>query len=468
MSLSFSQNVSRMVDQALQFVDLPPGLGEQIKAVNSVIQVRFPARMDDGTYRVFTGWRGVHSEHRLPAKGGIRFAAYVHQDEVEALAALMTYKCAVVNVPFGGSKGGLKVNPREHSDDEMERITRRFARELIKRGYISPSENVPAPDVNTGPREMAWIMDTYHQMNPTNINYMGCVTGKPVEAGGIRGRVEATGRGVQYAVQEFFRHPEDMKIVGLEGTLAGKSIVLTGFGNVSYHAAKFFMEEDDAKIIAVSKSNGAIINEDGLPIDELKAYVDEHRTFEGFPDGKFIPNGDDILSLDCDVLVPAALEGQITSENAGDIKARLIAEGANGPVTFDADQTLTEKGVITLPGIYANAGGVTVSYFEWIKNLSRIRFGRMERRLDEFRGRRIVDALEELTGKTVPDRLKKDIISGSDELTMVRSGLDDTMREAYQEISEIFHRIDGVDNFRTAAYVVALRKIALTYLEMGI
>lgn len=464
---SFRKNVSLMVDRAVSFLDLPPGLAEVMKSNASTIKIQFPVRMDDGRYEVFTGWRSVHSEHRLPSKGGIRYADYVDEDEVEALAALMTYKCAVVNVPFGGSKGGLRFNPRKYSVDELERITRRFSRELINHGYISPSLNVPAPDMNTGPREMAWIADTYRTLHPDDINYLGCVTGKPVASGGVRGRVEATGRGVQYATREFFRHADDVKLAGLNGELAGKRVVVTGFGNVGYHAAKF-LAEDDTRIIAISMSGGAVINEKGLPVEELKAHLDEHESFEGFPHGRFTTDSDSILELDCDILVPAAVEGQIHKGNVDNVKARLIVEGANGPVTFEANKVLTERGVIILPGIYANAGGVTVSYFEWIKNLSHIRFGRMQHQLDMFRGRSVVQALEELTGQTLPDKLRGAIVTGSDELSLVRAGLDDTMREAYQEISETFHSINGLDDFHTAAYVVALRKVAYTLMEMGV
>lgn len=466
--ISFSQSVNKMVEHALPFLDLPQGLGDQIVACNDVYQVNFPVHMDDGTLKVFKGWRAVHSAHRLPVKGGIRYAAHVNQDEVEALAALMTYKCAIVNVPFGGSKGGLIVDPRNHSAEELERITRRFAHELIKAGYISSGRNVPAPDMGTGEREMAWIADTYRTLYPNDINYLGCVTGKPVEAGGIRGRTEATGRGVQYAMREFFRHPEDVKMAGLSGELGGKRIVVQGLGNVGYHAAQFLSTEDDTKIIAIIEWDGALVNENGLCIDNIRQYMNEKGGVKGYPDAKYVENGRECLEMDCEILIPAALESQITEENVDRIKARLIVEAANGPTTFEADRKLRERGVVILPDAFANAGGVTVSYFEWIKNLSHIRFGRMERRLDEWRGEAIVKALEEMTGKKVPQTYLQTITKGADELTMVRSGLDDTMREAYQEISEVFHSNKKVEDFRTAAFVVALKKIATAYLEFGI
>ncbi|NDJ86681.1 MAG: Glu/Leu/Phe/Val dehydrogenase [Chloroflexi bacterium] len=457
-----------MVDRALAHLDLPPGLSDQIKVCNEVFQVQFPVKLNDGKVHVFKGWRAVHSGHRLPVKGGIRYAPHVNQDEVEALAALMTYKCAIVDVPFGGSKGGLIINPRDYTTDEIERITRRFANELIDGGYISPSGNVPAPDMGTGESEMAWIADTYRALHPDDINHLGCVTGKPVAAGGIRGRTEATGRGVQYAIREFFRHPEDMKLANLEGSLEDKTSVVQGLGNVGYHAAKFLVEEDGVKIIGIIEWDGALIDEDGLNVQKVRDYIDEHGGVKGYPDAKYVEDGRSCLEMECDILIPAALESQIASDNVDRIKAPLIVEAANGPITYEADQALRQRGVVVLPDAYANAGGVTVSYFEWIKNLSHIRFGRMGRRVDEWRGKLIVQALEELTGKSVSAQLRTEIQSGADELALVRSGLDDTMRQAYQEISEVYHSNDSIQNFRTAAMVVALKKIATTYIEFGI
>ncbi len=464
---SFSQSVDLMADRALQTLDLPQGVSDAIKATNSVLQVKFPVRLESGKVEVFSGWRAVHSDHRLPVKGGIRYAPHVNQDEVEALAALMTYKCAIVDVPYGGSKGGLIINPREYSEYDLERITRRFARELIEKGYISPGGNVPAPDMGTGAREMAWIADVYKNLFPNDVNYFGCVTGKPVTNGGIRGRVEATGRGIQYVIREFFRHPEDMKVAGLSGGIEGKRIVIQGLGNVGYHAAKFLSEEDGAKIIAVIEWDGAIVDDAGIDIQDLRNWIDEHRGVKGYPKGKYMSDGRPCLELTCDALVPAALEGQITQDNAARIKAPLIVEAANGPVTYEADQILNEKGAVIIPDAYANAGGVTVSYFEWIKNLSHIRFGRMQRRIDEYRGDAIVEALETMTGESCPPEVARRIKEGADEMALVRSGLDDTMRLAYQEISEVWHSNDKVNDFRTAAFVVSLRKIARTYLEMG-
>lgn len=465
-TMSFLESVEAMVDRAFSYMSVPEDMQAEIKACNSIIKLNFPVQMDDGDYRVFTGYRAVHSDHRLPVKGGIRYASHVNQAEVEALASLMTYKCALVNVPFGGSKGGLVIDPRAHSETELERITRRYARELYYKGYLSPNGNVPAPDMGTGEREMAWIADTYRIVHPEDINYLGVVTGKPVDTGGIRGRTEATGRGVQYAMREFFRHPEDMARIGMTGGLAGKRIVVQGLGNVGYHAAKFLQEEDDAIIIAVAEWDGGIVNQEGVPIEDLRQWMNEHGGVKGFPGGTYYETGTDLLELECDILIPAALENQITQENAARIHAPLIVEAANGPVTYAASTILREHGKLVLPDFFVNSGGVTVSYFEWIKNLSHIRFGRLERRLDEYRAKATLEAIEDATGQKVPDALRKDILSGSDELSQVRSGLDDTMREAYIEISEAVRHYN-VDDFRTAALIVSLEKIVRTHRRMG-
>jgi len=456
-----------MVDQALENLDLPFGMTEQIKSCKAVLEVQFPVRMENGEYQTFHGWRAVHSDHRLPVKGGIRYAPNVNQDEVMALATLMTYKCAIVNVPFGGSKGGLKINPRNYTEQELEHITRRFAKELINKGFINPGANVPAPDMGTGEREMAWIADVYKAIHPTDINYFAATTGKPVTNGGIRGRTEATGRGVQYVIHEFFRHEADKKMAGLEGNIEGKRIILQGLGNVGYHVAKFLSEEDGAKITCIMERDGMIYHDDGINIEDAHQYLSQHGGVAGFPGATYDENGRAGLTMDCDILIPAALEGQITVDNAADIQAKLIVEAANGPTTFDADAILRERGIVVLPDAYVNAGGVTVSYFEWIKNISHIRFGRMDRRLDELRSARFIEALETMTGKKVPPPLRKDLMMDTDELSLVRSGLDDTMRIAYQEISQTYHNHENIRDFRTAAFVVALKKIATTYREMG-
>jgi glutamate dehydrogenase (NAD(P)+) len=465
--LGFLAGVHRMVLRAARAIELPAGMTEQIVQANGVYQVRLPVEIR-GEVRVFSGWRAVHSEHRLPAKGGIRYAPVVDQAEVEALAALMSFKCALVDVPFGGAKGGVALDPKEFEPHELEAITRRFARELARKGFLSPSLNVPAPDLGTGPREMAWIADEYRDLHPEDIDAIACVTGKPVTQGGIAGRIEATGRGVQYGLQEFFRHAGDARAAGLEGGLEGKRIVVQGLGNVGYHAARFFEEEDGARITAIIERDGAIVSEKGLHVNSVGEYMITHGGVEGFPDASFVSDGSVVLESDCDVLLPAALEGQITSDNAPRIRARLVAEAANGPVTYEADAILRERGIPVLPDFYLNAGGVTVSYFEWIKNLSHIRFGRMHRKLEETRNAEIIGLIEQATGRPLSGRVAADFIEGSGELQHVRSGLQGTMKQAYEEMREVFHEHPRVDDLRTAAFVVALKKIAGSYREMGL
>lgn len=470
---SFRDSVDLMFRRATALMDLSPGLEEKIRVCNSTYTVRFGVRLR-GKIETFTGYRSVHSEHMEPVKGGIRYSLGVSQDEVEALAALMTYKCALVETPFGGSKGGLCIDPRAWDEHELEQITRRFAYELIKRDLIHPAQNVPAPDMGTGEREMAWIADQYARMNTTDINAKACVTGKPPHAGGIQGRVEATGRGVQYALREFFRHPEDVAKAHLSGGLDGKRVVVQGLGNVGYHAAKFLSEEDGCKVIAVAERDGAIVNEDGLNIEELRQWMNRNQGgVKGFPYGTWMEDGAKALELDCDLLIPAALEGVIHKGNAAAIKAPLIIEAANGPITFGADEILRQKGAVIIPDMYANAGGVTVSYFEWVKNLSHIRFGRMQRRAEEARSRLLVEELERLSsdkglGWTLADDFKERFLQGSDELALVRSGLDDTMRIAYQSMREVWHGRSEVEDLRVAAYIVAIDRVAKTYRSKGL
>ena len=469
---SFRQSVDMMFNRAVALMDLSPGLEEKIRVCNATYTVRFGVRLR-GQVHTFTGYRSVHSEHMEPVKGGIRFAMSVNQDEVEALAALMTYKCALVETPFGGSKGGLCVDPRAWEPHEMEQITRRFAYELIKRDLINPAQNVPAPDMGTGEREMAWIADQYRRMNTTDINSAACVTGKPPHAGGIAGRVEATGRGVEYALQEFFRHPEDVAKSGLAGTLDGKRIVVQGLGNVGYHAALFLSEEDGCKITAVIERDGAVINDDGLNIAELRHHIDETGGVSGFAGGQYTQNGNAVLEKECDILIPAAMEGVINLTNASNINARLVVEAANGPVTAGADEILRGKGTIIIPDMYANAGGVTVSYFEWVKNLSHIRFGRMQRRQEEARHLVLVEELERLSASTdvkwmLSDGFKQKYLRGAGELELVRSGLDDTMRASYQSMREVWHERDDVDDLRVAAYLVSIGRVATSYQSKGL
>lgn len=469
---TFRESVDLMFNRAVALMDLPPGLEEKIRVCNATYTVRFGVRLR-GQIQTFVGYRSVHSEHMEPVKGGIRYSMGVNQDEVEALAALMTYKCALVEAPFGGSKGGLCIDPRQYDEHELELITRRFAYELAKRDLIHPSQNVPAPDMGTGEREMAWIADQYARMNTTDINAKACVTGKPPHAGGIAGRVEATGRGVQYALQEFFRYKEDMAKAGMTGSLDGKRVVVQGLGNVGYHAAKFLKDQDGAKIVAIIERDGALIDDEGLDVEAVYSWIANHGGVTGYPNATFVEDGKAVLGHECDILIPAALEGVINLSNANDIKAKLIIEAANGPLTAGADDILRKKGVVIIPDMYANAGGVTVSYFEWVKNLSHIRFGRMQRRQEEARHQLVVDELERLSadsgiGWQLSPNFKEKYLRGADELELVRSGLDDTMRGAYQSMRKVWHERDDVEDLRVAAYLVSIEKVAASYRAKGL
>ena len=428
--LSFTANVDRQFLRAANLLDLPPGLAQQIRTCNATYTVRFPVRLRERIH-VFTGYRSVHSDHISPVKGGIRYSLAVNQDEVEALAALMSYKCAVVDVPFGGSKGGLCINPNDYDDHEIEQITRRFAYELIKRDLIHPSQNVPAPDMGTSATEMAWIADEYQRLHPTEMDALACVTGKPVYKSGIAGRVEATGRGIQFALREFFREPLDVRRASLEGSLDGQRVIVQGLGNVGFHATKFLSLEDGAKVIGVIERDGALTSDEGLDVVAVKDWIKTTGGVQGFPGATFVANGGSVLESDCDILIPAALEGVIHAQNAAQIKAKLIIEAANGPITAAADEVLRTRGVVVIPDLYANAGGVTVSYFEWVKNLSHIRFGRMERRAQEATQALMLTEMERLSAFVGSDKwaptenFRTNYAKGADELELVRSGLDD-------------------------------------------
>ena len=462
----FLNSTNKLFDQALSYTEISPDLATRIRVSNSTYTINFGVKLRKEIH-TFTGWRSVHSEHFEPAKGGIRYDINASQEEVEALAALMTYKCAIIEVPYGGSKGALKINPKEWTKSEIEKITRRFAQELIKRDLIHPAQNVPAPDVGTSAEEMAWIADEYRRIHPTDINALACVTGKPTQKGGLVGRSEATGRGVQYIIREFFRHEEDYLKAGFKGGLKDKKVVLQGLGNVGYHAAKFLQEEDGCRIVCVMEHNGAILNPDGLNIEKIKSHQSEYGSFEGCSEGKFEANTSEFLTMKCDILIPAAKENVIDKTIAQDIKAKLIVEAANGPITFEADGLLNERNVTIIPDIMANAGGVAVSYFEWIRNLRHIRFGRLEKRRNAFQFDTLISAIETMTGKEMPDKFKEQFIEGANEIDLVRSGLDDMMREAYQKVRQSMIEND-IPNLRTAAYKVALDRIATSYDSIGL
>ncbi len=464
---SFFHSVERSFDKAAQFTQWDPGVLEQIKACNSVYQMRFPVKMDDGRIEVIEAYRVQHSHHKAPCKGGIRFSDEVNQDEVMALASLMTYKCAIVNVPFGGGKGGIKINPRKYSTYELEKITRRYTSELVKKNFIGPGIDVPAPDYGTGSREMAWIVDTYASLKPGEIDAAGCVTGKPVTQGGVRGRTEATGLGVFFGIREVCNMPDIMQKLGLEIGVKNKTVVVQGLGNVGYHTAKFFREAG-AKVIALAEYEGAIMNPEGLNEEDVFQHRKRTGSIINFPGATNLIVNTDALELDCDILIPAALENVINGENAPRVKAKIVGEAANGPCTPEADEVFTQRGILCVPDMYLNAGGVTVSYFEWLKNLSHVRYGRMEKRFTENLNTHILSQIEELSGKQVNDAERKFIMHGPEEQDLVHSGLEETMITATREIMEVWLNNPQIPDMRTAAYVNAINKVATSYAELGI
>jgi glutamate dehydrogenase (NAD(P)+) len=463
---SFFGAVEKSFDKAAKFTKWEQGILEQIKQCNAVYQMRFPLKRDDGNVEVIEAYRVQHSQHKTPCKGGIRFAAEVNQDEVMALAALMTYKCAIVNVPFGGGKGGIRINPKKYSPYELEKITRRYTAELIRKNFIGPGTDVPAPDYGTGEREMAWILDTYAAMHPGEIDAAGCVTGKPVTQGGVRGRREATGLGVFFGLREVCNMPDVMKKLGLPIGVEGKRVAVQGLGNVGYHTAKFFQDAGSV-IVGLSEHDGAIWCNEGLDVDA----VFNHRkkgTILNFPGATNFANNSDMLEMDCDILIPAALENVINGDNAPDVKAKIIGEAANGPLTPEADEIFSKKGVLIVPDMYLNAGGVTVSYFEWLKNLSHVRYGRLEKRFTENLNTHILGQMEELSGKKVKENEREFIMHGPDEVDLVYSGLEETMITATHEIMNAWKSNPDIPDMRTAAYVVAINKVGTSYAELGI
>ncbi len=463
---SFFKSVEKSFDKAAIFTDWDPGVLEQIKVCNSVYQMRFPVKVDD-KIEVIEAYRVQHSHHKTPCKGGIRFSMAVNQDEVMALAALMTYKCAIVNVPFGGAKGGIKINPKKYSAYNLEKITRRYTAELIKKKFIGPGIDVPAPDYGTGAREMAWILDTYAAMHPGEIDAAGCVTGKPVSQGGVRGRTEATGLGVFYGLREVCNMHQVMDKIGLSLGVQGKRVCVQGLGNVGFHTALFF-QEAGAKIVGLAEYEGAVYNQEGLDIKAVVAHREKNGSILDFPGATNFEKSADALEMDCDILIPAALENVINGENAPRVKAKIIGEAANGPLTPDADEILALKNVVVVPDMYLNAGGVTVSYFEWLKNLSHVRYGRLEKRFTENMNQHILGQIEELTGKQVSGTEREFIMHGADEVDLVRSGLEETMITATREIMDIWFSNPSIPDMRTAAYVCAINKVATSYAELGI
>ncbi len=466
--ISFLDSVNRNFDRAASFTSVPKGILEMIKACNAVYEIQFPVRI--GTeVQVIKAFRAQHSHHRLPTKGGIRYSKMVNKDEVEALAALMTYKCAIVDVPFGGAKGGVAINPWQYTEEQLEKITRRYTTELIRKNFIGPGIDVPAPDYGTGPREMAWILDTYITFKGGEIDAAGCVTGKPVNQNGIQGRTEATGRGVFYGLRELCDTEEAMKKIGLTKGLANKTVVIQGLGNVGHYTGTIMQKEGDIKIIGVAEYEGSIHKADGIDIEALLEYrKNNNNSILGFPGSTTLADRTSALELECDILIPAALENQITHENVHKIKAKIIGEAANGPISAEAEEVLAQKGVLVVPDMYLNAGGVTVSYFEWLKNLSHMRFGRMEKRFDSNLYARLVATVEDLSGKKISDIERKALTRGADEIDLVRSGLEETMVNSFQQIWKVYSSRPEVGTLRNAAFVVALEKISNDYANLGI
>ena len=460
--------VSRQFDRAAEQLRYPEHVLNQIKVCNNIYEFQFPVRVGK-RFEIFTGWRAEHSHHRKPLKGGIRFSEHVDADEVKALSSLMTFKCALVNVPFGGSKGAIKVNPYTTPPEVLQRVTRRYTAELCWKNFIGPGINVPAPDMGSGEREMAWIADTYDGLNHGGLDNFACVTGKPVSQGGIVGRTEATGRGVVYGIREALSFPGDVRQFGLTPGLEGKSIVIQGFGNVGSHAAHIFAKEEGAKIIAIGEWNGFLVNRDGIDLDALEKYRAEKGTMLDFPGAEtYRDNPSKVLEIECDILIPAALQNQITLENVERLRCKVIGEAANGPTTPGAEEYLVKNNVLIVPDIYLNSGGVTVSYFEWTKNLGHIRFGRMAKRLSGHKESQMISAVERVTGATFSPDERRSLGRGADEIDIVRSGLEGTMVDAYREIRNVVKRKRQVHDLRTAAYIVAIDKVASSYEKLGI
>lgn len=463
----FFAQVNALFDRGAALLDLPAGLITQIKSCNAVYHVSFPLRRDDGTIQVIHGWRAHHSSHRAPVKGGIRLTKHASEDEVTALAALMTYKCALMDLPYGGAKGAIGIEKSDYSEAELERIIRRYTYELVQRNCIGPGVDVPGPDMGVGTREIAWMADTYLALSSSELNGMAAVTGKPITQGGVRGRVEATGRGVFFGIREAVNVAEDMKALKLSPGLAGKRVVVQGLGNVGYHAAKF-LTEAGAVIVGIVERDGAVYRAKGFDVDAVsqrRAGGESILTMDA--DVALKPDVAAAgLEWDCDILLPAAVESVIHDGNAPTIKAKIVAEGANGPTTAAAADLLTKRNVLQLPDMYLNAGGVTVSYFEWLKNISHVRFGRMERRFDGAARGRMLTAMEQLTGKAFPAQVIADLSVGAGEEDLVNSGLEETMVIAYHEMRESA-KLNKAD-LRAAAFASAITKVARAYQERGI
>jgi glutamate dehydrogenase (NAD(P)+) len=464
---AFYRSVRRYFDRAAEHSDLESGLLQQVKACNSVYRMKFPVRQDDGKIAVVEAYRAEHSHHRLPTKGGIRFSRHVTLDETIALATLMTFKCAIVNVPFGGAKGGVRINPKDSSEGFKERVTRRYTAELIRKNFIGPDIDVPAPDYGTGEREMGWIADTYKNLRMNEHNAYACVTGKPVAMEVSPGGRDPPGRGVYFGVRACLAIDEDIGPLGLTPGTAGKRVIIQGLGNVGYHAAYSFSRYGKSLIVGIAEREGGLYNPNGLDVEAVARFQDVTGSILGFPGAKTIDDSETVLEQDCDILIPAALENQITGENAGRIRAKIIAEAANGPVDFEGEQILRTRGILMIPDLYLNAGGVTVSYFEWLKNRAGVSFGRILARHEEIIKTEILEQMESMTGQLVPGLKRMRLIHGPSEYELVISALEHTMVLAYREIRNLW-RARSLPDLRTAAFLMGIERVGDSYIQHGI
>ena len=464
---NFHESVTHYFNRAAAYSNLDEGLIDQVRCCNSAYRMRFPVKRDDGTITVIEAYRAEHSHHRLPTKGGIRFSPDVTMDETIALSALMTYKCAVVGVPFGGAKGGVRIDATQASEGIRELYTRRYTAELIRKNFIGPDIDVPAPDYGTGEREMGWIADTYKNLKINSGDAYACVTGKPLAMHGIPGRKQATGLGVFYGIRSCLEIAEDMAALGLTTGISGKRVIVQGLGNVGYHAAWFLQRDGGAIITGIAEREGGIFNAEGLDVEAVFEFRKANKTLLGFPGAENIANGMDLLERECDILVPSALENQITAENAPRIQAKIIAEAANGPVDFEGEAILHQRGILMIPDLFLNAGGVTVSYFEWLKNRAGVSFDRMISRHEELVKREMVEAMETLTGNTLPAESSRRLIHGPSEEELVIAALELSMTKAYKNIHRTWKE-RNLPDLRTAAFLIALERVAESYKHHGI